>query len=70
MALHCYKAVILKDNTIVKAGSGQFLCWSEKGRRMELWQEEPLRLLKYWLKDSVLVIVVSETTGKLTGTRK
>ena len=66
MTLNSYKAVMLKDRTIVKVNPGQFFCWSETGKRMELWQEEPLRLLKYWHKDSVLLIVVRETTRNLT----
>ena len=60
MSQHRYKAVMLKDRTIVNVSSGQFFCWSETGKRMELWEETPLRLLKYWLKESVLVIVTKE----------
>ena len=56
-----YRAAILKDKTIVKATPGQFLCWNETGKRLELWQKEPLQLLKYWLRRSVLVIVDRET---------
>ena len=61
MKPHRYKAVMLQDRTIVKASRGQFFCWSETGKRMELWQEEPLLLLKHWTRDRVLVVVTSET---------
>jgi len=54
-----HKAAILKDETIVEASPGQFFCWSETGKRLELWQEQPLRMVRYWRKKSVLVI--SET---------
>ena len=60
MGQHRYKAVMLKDRTIVKVVSGQFFCWSETGKRMELWEENPLRLLKHWRKDKVLVVIPKE----------
>ncbi len=47
--------IILANDKEVVAEPGQFFTVSESGRRFELWQKEPLSLVKWWRTKSVQV---------------
>ena len=49
------QALLVNGNRIV-VSKGQTLKWSETGKRLELWQEKPLTLLKYWNRSRVLIV--------------
>lgn len=45
----------------IVAGDGQMFC--QTGRAVELWEREPLRLLKRWDAKSVLWVSTGKTEG-------
>lgn len=47
------RIVLMGGDTVAKTDD-QFFQWSETGKRMELWQDEPLRRIKYWSCKSVI----------------
>jgi len=49
------RITLLNGDTVAKTDN-QFFKWSETGKRMELWQDKPLLLVKYWLRKSVIWI--------------
>ena len=49
------QGAILHNGDRILVMKGQTLCWSESGKRLELWQDEPLLLLKRWSKSKVFI---------------
>ena len=49
------QGAILYNGDRILVMKGQTLCWSESGKRLELWHDEPLLLLKRWAKSKVFI---------------
>lgn len=52
------RAVIMKQghSQIIVTQEGQSMKWSESGKRLELWQNEPLSLIKQWPLKNVAIV--------------
>ena len=53
------KSALLTGNRIVVPEDNQFLQWNESRRRLELWEEKPLRRITYFLRKTVLMEIVN-----------
>lgn len=54
------EALLSNGNTVVCSDT-QYLCWSETGKRLELWETKPLlRLMAWWRQKSVLAVNLTE----------
>jgi len=47
------QGAILRNGDRILVMKGQTLCWSESGKRLELWQDDIL--LKRWSKSKVFI---------------
>ena len=47
------QGAILNNGNRILVMKGQTLCWSESGKRLELWQDDIL--LKRWAKSKVFI---------------
>ena len=47
------QGAILRNGDRILVMKGQTLCWSESGKRLELWQDDIL--LKRWAKSKVFI---------------
>ena len=52
------RAVLIKRgrSQIIVTQEGQSMKWSDGGRRLELWQDEPLSLVKRWPLKNVAIV--------------
>jgi len=52
--LEKFHAIMLTNGNTVRTAKKQFFCWSETGKRMELWSGRTGLLIKSWLRKSIL----------------
>jgi len=57
-------AIVLTDFTRITPAKSQFLQWSESGKSVELWEAEPLRLIKRWPQSQILFETEEVKGGK------